>query len=500
MDAKQILEQWSLTTVIATLLATSLLYTLILITHRLTLHPLAKFPGPKIAASTQLYEFYHDVLRGGQYQFLINALHAHYGPIIRISPYELHISDPDFYSELYTNASNPRDKWKFSADMVGTPTSFFASVEHHVHKARRAPLNRFFSKKSVQQLEGRIRGHVEKLCSRIEEFQGTEKPLSLRYAFAALTIDVVSEYAFAKSYGALDDPDFAPYWMDAVDSIVGGCYIHQFFPWLPALMKRLPLWLVEKVNPHITTVIKYQTDLSHQIQSIMSNPEKETSNPTIFHEFLNSPDLPISDRNLTHFTEEAQNLIGAGQTTTAHHLNTTMFHILSNPEILARLQQELRTAMPDPNTLPPLHDLEKLEYLTAVTNEGHRISPGNIHRLARTSPSPISYATYTIPQNTPISMSILATHHNTSLFPSPQTFDPSRFLNYDLKHYLVPYGRGTRNCIGQNLAQAEIYMALAAVVRRFEFEVYDTERGRDIDIVADFVTPRCGRGVTVLVK
>ncbi|KAF2166545.1 hypothetical protein M409DRAFT_66571 [Zasmidium cellare ATCC 36951] len=515
MEIKPLLEGWPLTTIIVALLATWTIYSISIIIYRLTLHPLAKFPGPKIAACTQLYEFYHDVLRSGQYQFLINNLHDQYGPIIRISPYELHISSPDFYSQLYTSASNPRDKWKFSADMVGTPSSFFASVEHHVHRGRRMPLNKFFSKKSVYELEGRISGHVEKLCKRIEEFRGTGKPLSLRYAFAALTIDVVSEYAFAKSYGALDDLDFAPYWMDAVDSILEGCYINQFFPWLPALMKNLPLWVVEKLNPHITTVIKYQKDLSEQIQTIMDNPEqdKETDNLTIFHEFLTSPDLPLADRNLTHFTEEAQNLIGAGQTTTAHHLNTTMFHILDNADVLARLKGELETAMPDPRILPPLHELENLEYLSAVITEGHRLSPGNIHRLARISHDPIptpfptpTAPTHLIPPNTPISMSILTQHHTPSLFPSPKTFSPARFLSppsQDLKRYVVPYSKGTRNCIGQNLAQAEIYMALAAVVRRFEVEVWETERGRDIDVVFDFITPKASResrGLRVLVK
>lgn len=371
MEANSLLEKWSLTTIISVCLAAWALYSISLVIYRLTFHPLAKFPGPKLAASTQLYEFYHDAIRGGQYQFLIKRMHDQYGPIVRISPYELHVDEPDFYDELYTGAGNPRDKWTFSADVVGTPSSFFAAVQHHVHRARRAPLNRLFSKKSVNQLSAGIAVHVEKLCERIAEFKGMAKPLSLRYAFAALTIDVVSEYAFAKTYGALDDPDFAPYWMDAVDSILEGCYMNQFFPWLPALMKKLPLWLVEKLNPQIMTIIKYQMDLSQQIQTIMENPEEEkyvaNDHLTIFHELLNSQDLPLQDRNMVHFTEEAQNVVGAGQTTTAYHLNCTAFHILSDPTILHRLKAELETAMPNPHILPPLHELESLEYLSAVS-------------------------------------------------------------------------------------------------------------------------------------
>lgn len=58
-------------------------YTLILVVHRLFVSPLAKFPGPKIAAVTSWYEFYHDYFRRGQYVFKIKEMHDKYGEPIR---------------------------------------------------------------------------------------------------------------------------------------------------------------------------------------------------------------------------------------------------------------------------------------------------------------------------------------------------------------------------------------------------------------------------------
>lgn len=47
--------------------------------YRLTLHPLARFPGPKLAAITRWYEAYYDVILDGQYTFKIKELHKKYG-------------------------------------------------------------------------------------------------------------------------------------------------------------------------------------------------------------------------------------------------------------------------------------------------------------------------------------------------------------------------------------------------------------------------------------
>lgn len=47
--------------------------------YRLFLDPLAKFPGPRLAAVSRWYEGYYDVVKGGQYTFKIGKLHKQYG-------------------------------------------------------------------------------------------------------------------------------------------------------------------------------------------------------------------------------------------------------------------------------------------------------------------------------------------------------------------------------------------------------------------------------------
>ena len=47
--------------------------------YRLYFSPVAKFPGPKLAGLTFLYEFYYDVIKRGKYTFKIRELHKQYG-------------------------------------------------------------------------------------------------------------------------------------------------------------------------------------------------------------------------------------------------------------------------------------------------------------------------------------------------------------------------------------------------------------------------------------
>lgn len=93
-------------------------YFVTLVFYRLFLHPLAQFPGPKLAAISRWYEGYYDVVLGGLYTSKIARLHKTYGaalrffllyvsiecgqtPIVKISPHELHINEPNFFSTLY---------------------------------------------------------------------------------------------------------------------------------------------------------------------------------------------------------------------------------------------------------------------------------------------------------------------------------------------------------------------------------------------------------------
>jgi cytochrome P450 len=153
--------------------------------YRLYLCPVAAIPGPRLAALTYWYEFYHDIIHRGQYLWRVGEMHEKYGPIVRVNPHEIHINDPEFYDKLYAN-NKPANKWEWQAQQFGVPLSLISTVDHETHRMRRGVLNHFFSMQRVRELQPLIQERADVLIQRVMEPQGTGKFIQWEHACAAL--------------------------------------------------------------------------------------------------------------------------------------------------------------------------------------------------------------------------------------------------------------------------------------------------------------------------
>ncbi|KAI2628686.1 putative cytochrome P450 [Hypoxylon sp. NC1633] len=493
--------------------AALILYFVVLVLYRLFLHPIAAFPGPKLAAATVWYEFFYDGIKRGQYTFKIQEMHEKYGPIVRISPNELHCDDPAFIDTLYAGGSVHRDKYEYFTCQFGIPESIFATVNHNHHRLRRGAVNRFFSKASVTKLEPTIHNKIDKLCHQLSTHIGDKNPVQLNMAFSCLTTDVVTTYAFAKCYDFLDDATFEHnFHAPIVAGTDLGPYIKQFRFIFP-LMKSLPDSWVTALNPKMGIYLQFQREVTAQIKEIQNQREvgkamaKEQNLPaTIFHELLES-NLPDSEKSASRLWQEGQIIIGAGTETTAWTLSVIFFYVLNDRSIYEALMEELERAIPDSASRPSCNDLEKLPYLSACISEGLRLSYGVSTRLQRVSPDgPMLYhpfdgvtaskSEYVIPQGTPVGMTSVLVHHNPKLFPRSDEFDPKRWLNdkgerdRTLEKYILSFSRGSRQCIGINLAYAELFMVTGILLRRLGPRLRLFETGvDDVKILHDCFVP-----------
>jgi cytochrome P450 len=185
------------------------------------------------------------------------------------------------------------------------------------------------------------------------------------------------------------------------------------------------------------------------IRNSSKEEKRSETSPTIMHEILNS-DLPTEDKSDKRLSEEAQLLLAAGLLTTSWALTLASFYITRNPRIVSQLRAELKGAGVTNAECSAWQKLERLKYLKGCVQEAIRLSIGIPIRNPRLAPNiELVYGKWKIPKNTPVSMTALHVLMNKEIFINPESFVPERWIdNADLERYFVPFGKGTRTCLG----------------------------------------------------
>ncbi|KAL9609843.1 MAG: hypothetical protein Q9167_005410 [Letrouitia subvulpina] len=486
------------------ILGLSVVYSFGLVVYRLFFSPVAKFPGPCLAAITGYYELYYDVVHKGKYLFEIEKMHDKYGPIVRINPYELSIRDSEYYDELYVAGSvRPTERYEgFVSGVVDFEGSHLATIGHDLHRKRRKPLDPYFSKQGVTKLEPMVAELTEKLVvEKFGSFKGTEKVIRLDHAFTAFSGDVINRLCIDDPPNLVDDRDFSPAWFNLFHTGIVSLPLFMGVPWLIRIIRLVPDRILETLYPSSQTFNKFKRLCDSHLgvvkrEKVAVGPKDTTDigRPTLFRYLINSG-LPPSELSDQRMSREAQVLIGSGTITTAGTMGFLCYYIMANPEIRKRLAEELKDVMQGyPAIKPTWAQLERVPYLQAIIKEGLRLSFGTMHRRPRVSPNQdLRFQDWVIPAGTPVGMSAYFMHRDPTIFPRPMEFLPERWLSNvtpAMERNYVPFSRGSRYCLGMNLAYCEVNFILAALFRPggLDFDLFETCES-DVKPAHDVIVP-----------
>ena len=336
--------------------------------------------------------------------------------------------------------------------------------------------------------------HVEML-DLISIFQ-FEILASITPANVVLQTDIITQYAFDKSWNNLDEADFNVEWKNTMRMSFSGNGLTRQFPWIPRTVDSMPLFLVRMMVPAMEYFLDWRSNVLELVRSIVepeSQPidvkvEDDTPYKTIFHTLRHS-NLPIAEKSLQRLTDEAVIVVGGGAETTGRALNVISYHLINNPAILSNLRSELKTIWPDSSHPVNLSALDHAPYLTAIIQEGIRLGGSSCLPSGRTAPDEtLTYKGWSIPPGTAVSMTSCMLLYDETIFPDPLEFQPERWLTGSSgkperndKRTKPFFSVGSRSCIGMNLAYSELYLTIAEMFRRFDFELYETNRS-DVDI------------------
>jgi cytochrome P450 len=177
--------------------------------------------------------------------------------------------------------------------------------------------------------------------------------------------------------------------------------------------------------------------------------------------------------------DQLMTLLVAGHETTATALAWTLERLVRHPEVLERLEAETAAG----------HD----EYLEAVLKESLRLRPV-VPAITRRLTRPVELGGWHLPAGVHVNPSIYLLHRRPDIYPAPERFRPERFLEREFAHHeWLPFGGGTRRCLGASFALFEMRTVLATVVRTWRLR---PESARDEPVgrrAITFVPARGGR-------
>ncbi len=176
---------------------------------------------------------------------------------------------------------------------------------------------------------------------------------------------------------------------------------------------------------------------------------------------------PLSDDELI---AEAVTLYIAGHETTAITLAWTLLLLERHPAIHEALMAELDAVLGGRDPGPD--DLPKMVVLDRVIKESMRVLTTVPTLFMRVCADAATVGGFAVPKNSNVIISPLAAHHDPTLYPEPKRFLPDRWLSITPSAYeYLPFGVGSRNCIGMLFAERALRLILPMILQRFRFSI-----------------------------
>ncbi|KAF5339288.1 hypothetical protein D9758_013338 [Tetrapyrgos nigripes] len=460
------------------------------------LNPLIRFPGPTLAKWTSYYMAYYDIWKGGGWIEQLQELHQLYGPVVRVGPNQLHFNDPQAYADIYSSTS----KFTKDPDLYGlfpADDSLFTQTDPRKVSARKPLVAPFFSRQMVLTLEETIQSTVDTLIRQLlKNHSSSQAPANLNLALRSATFDIITTYCFAKSINTVSYPNFHNDILVSMDTMLPAISLAKHFRIVKLIILNTPHWLTPILVPSMKHAVDQLKDVEDMVERVMKDSNSETgfSHRTVFHSLLDGAQSGgYGARRKTHaitkrwLADEGAIFRFAGSDTGSSTCVIGCRYVLADGEVLGKLVKELDEAWPDKSVPARFELLEKLPYLTAVIKESLRLSPGVTSPLARiVGAGGATIAGHFVPEGTSVAMANSFVHLNPDIFADPGRFKPERWLQPDsisLEKHLVAFGKGSRSCIGTNLAWCELYLIMGNIFRKLDLtpttDVRSPYRARD---------------------
>ncbi|KAF2095866.1 cytochrome P450 [Rhizodiscina lignyota] len=460
----------------------TLLYALGRMIYNVFFHPLRSYPGPLLWKASSIPSNYAGWT--GDQVISVRKLHLKYGDVVRVAPNELSYASEEALRDVMAHKPGheefPKDPKRQQKPPNGIANILGAERENHSRYRRL--LAHAFSEKGLREQEPLIKQYVDLLVDRLDEMARSGEQTDMVEWYNLVTFDLIGDLAFGDPFNCLKDRRVHP-WVYAVpknveyslkNNILKSWGLEAFGRWL------LPQDVVSGRKENY----RYSEDKIER--RIQYNAERGDFWDRVIAKSAgdNKSGQGMSKAEMLN---NASVLVLGGSETTATVLSAATCLLLQHPDKLNKATQEIRSAFADTSEIT-LFSVSQLDYMLAVLDEAQRIYPAVPRPAVRITPNGgATVCGKFVPAGTTVGVHFMSAFGMSSNFHRPSEFIPERFLDEakesgefvnDNRGALQPFSLGTRNCIGRNLAYAEMRLILAKVLFHFDLSL-DAERTGD---------------------
>ena len=333
---------------------------------RLWFHPLARYPGPTVAAVSNLPYVIWTV--SGNVHQRLRELHDRYGEVVRIRPNSLTYRSPQAWKDIYGHRKP--GALPFSKDpefyMPAEPgKSHLINANEADHSRQKRLLTHAFSERALRDQEPLIISYIDLFIKQLQGYADREEKVNLEAWLNFLTFDIVGDLAFGVPFGCLEGSEYHPWVATIFHSIKTGAFLRALsvYPFVAAQVRKvMPKRLLQRRLAH------YQMSKDKVTQRLATT----TARPDFISYILRYND----ERGMQQSEIEvnASIIIQAGSETTATVLAACVYYLQKHPPCWQRATQEVRTAFQADSDITFLAT-SQLPYLGSIIEESLRMFP-----------------------------------------------------------------------------------------------------------------------------
>ncbi|KAK0616175.1 cytochrome P450 [Immersiella caudata] len=487
----------------AKITALAALLPLIVALYRLALHPLARIPGPRAAALSNVWLARR--VRDGRMFEVGKEIHKRYGPTVRVGPNEVWSDSAEAFAAIYaagngveksefylaTKLNKPIIDWRMNLHWPDT-LDFLSEFDTKRYRLQRRLIGPTYQTTNLKKFEHAIDAVITQAIQKLKSLDGAE--VDLKQWMHIIAVECLGAVVLSWSPG---------YIRDGTD---GGTSTQSYLGW-----KRKSVF---GLFPFITKISFFSKGLARQFSNLWGITFSTPKNfkpffPPVYQKSskriaaaLRADDSSVKDarkdlladliqlhKDRPEFTETylrrlAVTNFGAGHETMCSALTSIMAMIGSHPGTA----QKIRTELPDEPRIVSRDDALRMRYTQACIKEAQRLYPVIGMSLSRRAPvGGLSLNGYYIPPGTTVGCNPVSLHRNPEIFgPESDDYLPERWLDADaeaartMERCNLIWGGGARMCPGRHLAEMVLHKVVPALIKEFDVDIIAMPRHEDV--------------------